>query len=76
MKLILIFSWSIFGLFFLMLTISAYSHASEKEKLTAISPYWCFYESIYDEQGKQLCKKGKFMYLLAIPLSLLTMYFF
>ena len=75
MNLVLVLLWGTLGVFFLGLMVFAFPHAKDTEKLTAISPYWCFFESIYDEEGKKLCKIGKYTYMFAIPLVLVTFYY-
>ncbi len=67
--------WVLISLAYLGLMFMAYPHADEKKKLYAISPYWFFYFSVYDEEGKKLCKIGLgvffFSMLLLIPTLLL-----
>ena len=63
-------AWFTLGFFYLFLWIGAYHHRINKdEQFTALSPYWCFYENTFDDEGKNLCKKGK---LIVISIALLA----
>ncbi|MBX2808809.1 MAG: hypothetical protein KTR20_09280 [Cellvibrionaceae bacterium] len=65
--------WFLLALIYLFLWIGAYFHrVNEKDQLSALSPYWCFCDEVFDDSGKKFCKKGKIIVLLFVVLLVLT----
>lgn len=69
MSAVIYFVWFALGIVYLVLWVSAYQHrVNTKDQLGSLSPYWCFCEELYSDEGKKICKKGK---IVAIALGLL-----
>ncbi len=51
-----------FGVVYIVLGLIAYKHVMSEDKqdrMGALSPWWAFYDDLFNDAGKRLCKMGK-----------------
>ncbi|SCX95946.1 hypothetical protein SAMN03159391_00608 [Pseudomonas sp. NFACC37-1] len=62
--------FSILGLTYISLMITAYPHAKKGQGIVVAGPWWCLYKSSYKESVGNLCTFGRI--ILGLDLILLT----
>ncbi len=66
--------WLILAIVYLAIWVAAFQHRVDKSKqFGALSPYWCFEDALYDDQGKRLCRIGKPVSILLVVLFILSL---
>lgn len=66
----IIYIFSILGLTYIGLMITAYPHAKKGQGIVAAGPWWCLYKSSYKESAGKLCTFGRI--ILALDLFFLA----
>jgi hypothetical protein len=76
MEVIVILCIFFLGIPYIVLAILAYKHfnGTGSKKVLAAGPWWAFYSRDYDEKGKVFCKYGRFIIVIAVPISLVSLF--
>ena len=61
----------VLGIIYMIVAISSYTHVVTKDKWVAISPWWSFSPSDFDDIGKQRCKLGRLIVYAIIILNVI-----
>ena len=46
------------------------AYSNGKNKMLALSPWWCLYMTNYEKEGRENCKKGRVLLVLLIVLNI------